>query len=880
MDSRNIIDLRIILLGDSNIGKKSLAHRFKILNSTETREISLKDLIKKKKLPNKLKVTKLIKNNNQLSEEEKKDILKEDKRIDLMRFTKIFRMEINSIHVSFCPCPDAEILDYDYVPKDEDDENYEFEKEFKISIRNINKSIKDIIMRPPDDSRATIEILFLLCFDLSNFSSFENLVIYFSQINKNLNITKNDFKLALIGTKLDSKKPMKNEEKENFENFRKQLNLNYYEVSSLMFFNFEKFFEKLILDIYGDVFPFFQNEVYKNIFHNILQTKSDFTKTKRGELYAKNDIPAANKYYNDLYEYPKNKRDLIKIFKNKFRFNKKIFINKRSILFPPIKDVKEEMNSAENDKKNIKEFNEEFLSVNWDSPKNEKIQSVLELNSNKSGYSFGIKTNNSLELKKEREKMRLLKDKEIRDKLDGYIISGSQIMPIHSYKTSLSSEQFQLKYEQNRIDKRKKKSEKRKEIFDMMQERHKEMQLKNSRSFNVKISKIEEKEKKYENLRKILEKEKKIRKLNIMNANKKYNYKYFEPKGKFYDPISSISNKKGFTFGQKLDIKHEQKDSPDFPTFRDDFEKLIEKNKKKQEIKSLGSRFPVYKTEENGDSSYIMEKQKDFEKKRKRFRTMLFSDFFDNRKDKRGEVINNKKLISERQEKKLNEQIKKSYKTDENYLIRDINYNQIENSSPKYTIKGKYSSTLFTQNYKDDEYNNKRFATISGDEVDYENRLSKPNLGAIYPRYPAFSFGSAKRFDFEKSSKKKKNEINSRYDDYFNTYDIFRSYKDTQSFLMAQTTMGTSEKLKMEDNGNPGPGMYKIRGFADDISLRGTKINLTRIKMKEKEKAEEMDKERRAKLREEWFQERKSHLKMGIKDYISSSKIKLTEEKE
>ena len=229
-----------------------------------------------------------------------------------------------------------------------------------------------------------------------------------------------------------------------------------------------------------------------------------------------------------------------------------------------------------------------------------------------------------------------------------------------------------------------------------------------------------------------------------------------------------------------------------------------------------------------------MEKQKDFEKKRKRFRTMLFSDFFDNRKDKRGEVINNKKLISERQEKKLNEQIKKSYKTDENYLIRDINYNQIENSSPKYTIKGKYSSTLFTQNYKDDEYNNKRFATISGDEVDYENRLSKPNLGAIYPRYPAFSFGSAKRFDFEKSSKKKKNEINSRYDDYFNTYDIFRSYKDTQSFLMAQTTMGTSEKLKMEDNGNPGPGMYKIRGFADDISLRGTKINLTRIKKNEK----------------------------------------------
>ena len=45
---------------------------------------------------------------------------------------------------------------------------------------------------------------------------------------------------------------------------------------------------------------------------------------------------------------------------------------------------------------------------------------------------------------------------------------------------------------------------------------------------------------------------------------------------------------------------------------------------------------------------------------------------------------------------------------------------------------------------------------------------------------------------------------------------------------------------------------------------------MTRIKIKEKEKDEEMDKERRAKLREEWLQERKSQLKMGIRDYYNS----------
>ena len=73
----------------------------------------------------------------------------------------------------------------------------------------------------------------------------------------------------------------------------------------------------------------------------------------------------------------------------------------------------------------------------------------------------------------------------------------------------------------------------------------------------------------------------------------------------------------------------------------------------------------------------------------------------------------------------------------------------------------------------------------------------------------------------------------------------------------------------MDKNENPGPGMYKIKGFADDVALRGSKINLTRIKLREKEKDEEIDKERRAKLRELWNREKKSQLKISIKDYYN-----------
>ena len=102
----NIIDLRIILLGDSDVGKKSIVKRFKTMKCTETKELSLKEFTRKKNLLNKKKVVKINKK-KELSEEEKKDKKNEEKRIDLMRFTKIFRMELNSIYISFCPCPNA-----------------------------------------------------------------------------------------------------------------------------------------------------------------------------------------------------------------------------------------------------------------------------------------------------------------------------------------------------------------------------------------------------------------------------------------------------------------------------------------------------------------------------------------------------------------------------------------------------------------------------------------------------------------------------------------------------------------------------------------------------------------------------------------------------
>ena len=94
---------------------------------------------------------------------------------------------------------------------------------------------------------------------------------------------------------------------------------------------------------------------------------------------------------------------------------------------------------------------------------------------------------------------------------------------------------------------------------------------------------------------------------------------------------------------------------------------------------------------------------------------------------------------------------------------------------------------------------------------------------------------------------------------------------DVKTFSTVQGGMGKARKNTfLKGNGIPGPGEYKIKGFADDVISKGSKINLARLRIKEKEKLNEIEKERREKIREQWLEDKKSQLKMGIKDYYSS----------
>ena len=855
------IELRIILIGEVGSGKKSIIKRFKLLNCTETKETSFNfSKIEEKSQKNYTYFSYFDYEETISEDEEIQNKKREEQRLNLMKFVKIFKVDLNSIEISFYPCAEAEPLSLYYIPGD-DNENNIFEAKNKISLKKAINEIAQIIMKPLSNQKNHLELLFIFCFDLSDINSFDKIKLYYSQINKHYDLKKNYHKI-LVGNKLD-KKNLNNDFYNNINQFLKETSLKYYEISTYMFFNFENFFEKIFYNIFWN-FANFSKETFKKNFHNILEKKSTFLQSER-KIYETNLNPSPNAYENNPYDYPKKNKELIKIFIDKEKYNRKIFINKEGPVFPhlPKKNIfKDNLSdlSFDNNKEKEKNNEEKLFSNNnngvftdektkEDSPmtldieKQNEIKDILTPISKKKGCSLGINFSNSIGLRKNRRE----KNIKINLKLSDVINNGFNLNMKNKniLKRALSQED----YDNNRKDYYKNKFEKIKITEDFINERHKNNKKLNNEFIEEKAYYYLSKEKKYlkkyiKQQKERLEQQKKARKKNILNSLSK---KELIHKIDFYCPASSISTNKGFSFGHKLPSKIKVF-SPDFPNLVDDFEKILIKNSNKLNIIKGAERFPKTKSDifENKENSKLMEEnQKVFEKKRKKFIKNKLVDFFKDRKNKKLLVNQNKKIILEEDKREFKEQILKQYETTNDYFTREINYNLVENSSPKYSMKGKYNyhTNLFYQsNYKstDDIFNpyedEENGNIYTKRKRQYNNNillLEYPNFDKVKPNYPAFSFGSSERFKTFKTSKENKNKS-------LDENDIFQDgnygYQDYQSFLKAQTIMGTEKKFRCyKNNGVPGPGNYKIQSFADVISKKGEIINQTRQKIKEKE---------------------------------------------
>ena len=868
------LELRILIIGEAGVGKKTITKRFKLLNCTETKETSFSKLLSKSnknKLEKKSNYTYNAELDELLLEEERQKQKKEEIRLNLMNFTKIYKIDLDIIEISFYPVAEAEPLPMDYIPKD-DDEDYIFETENKISLRKLNNEIAKILMKPLSHISNQLELIFFFCFDLSDKNSLEQLSLYYSQINKNYNL-KNHSHSILIGNKLD-KKISDSEFQESINNFINENSMKYYEISTFMFFNFENFFEKLFFQIFGD-FPSFSQKSFKDNFHNILAQKSTFSQSKR-KIYPDNLSPSPNEYNNNPYEYPTKYGDLFKLFKEKQKYNKKIFINKGGPLFP-VSNKKhairnstlgmglsfDERNEIEKDyfpkSKDKTTFNEEYNitkdnlkstknPIIWDSQKQIEIKEILKPISKKKGFSIGVALNNSLGLRQGRREENIKKSLQISNAINNGFSLIMKNKPI--LKGALS----QKKYEMARKKYYKRKYDKGKIIENEINEKHKNNIEINNKILMEKLNSFMEKHNKYldkylEKEKEKLERKKKAQTLSIINSNSQRND--LTPKAQYYSPISSISTNKGFSFGQKLP-DNKILDSPEFPYFVDDFEKILIKNMKRPRKIKGAERFPRTKSEVYGDkkaNDIIIKKLKIFELKRKNFIKNKLTDFFKDRIVKKKLVDKNKIELKKEEEKELTEQIIKQYSTTDEYFKREINYNLVEDSSPKYTLKGRYEnhSSLSSQVYYGSSDNIfSPYEIEKYNEFIIENnhiRSKLPNFSIVKPQYPSYSFGKSKRFNYNiktlnisnGNSKQFKSAENSLENDIF--LDGNYGYQDSQSFLKVQTMMGTEKKFgNYKDNGVPGPGNYIIRDFAEDITRKGEIINQIRQKIKEKEK--------------------------------------------
>ncbi|MCQ2820785.1 MAG: hypothetical protein MJ252_26295 [archaeon] len=131
-------------------------------------------------------------------------------------------------------------------------------------------------------------------------------------------------------------------------------------------------------------------------------------------------------------------------------------------------------------------------------------------------------------------------------------------------------------------------------------------------------------------------------------------------------------------------------------------------------------------------------------------------------------------------------------------------------------------------------------------DEEYIENLPKPNINAVKPGIPKYSFGPVDpKFD-------KPEELPDRFysktqyprDKNKSDYILFENGKfapdDTVGYRYKewqQCYMGRSKKCKnlFPENNYPGPGMYKLKGFADEVREKGDKINEARLRIKEKE---------------------------------------------
>jgi hypothetical protein len=313
-------EFRVFLIGDYQVGKNSIAKRFKKLNSTQTEDDNFfipgnpktdfgLDDIKSKEAQEKFE------NYQKMDDSEKALIRKQIERKNLMKFKKIFIVGKSRLEFNFFPIKSAEEKSMT-GPNDmrEEEEEIKFENKL-INFKKMLEEIKNILSKDQKDPSSTMDNIFLFIFDLKDFTTLKKLELYYNKLNNYFKIDANYLK-ALIANKADSKSAISNKEKESLDSFKKKNNFKYYEISTYNYYNFENFFESIFTEIISSIDEELQKKIFLNRFHLILHSRPTLSKAER-KLHRINDVPFLGEGENpDVYAYPEDKAEFRRTFSN------------------------------------------------------------------------------------------------------------------------------------------------------------------------------------------------------------------------------------------------------------------------------------------------------------------------------------------------------------------------------------------------------------------------------------------------------------------------------------------------------------------------------------------------------------------------------------
>ena len=783
---------------------------------------------------------------------------------------KLYCVNLNKIVIKIFCIPKAEKRPSDFIPRDED-EDLMLEKEHNITFEGVRKDIneklamKDTVITQEKlfGFNTSIFTLFVFMYDLSNFYSFESLIIYYSKIAKIYHLGQEEnFKACIIGNKIDKKILLEKEQENVFNEFLKNTQLKKFEISTKPYFHFDKFF----LDFFVQIFSMYNMNQTDNLSNHklfddihfieqlkkLFKNKSNFARSARSKTSSSMNSPGPD-YNINLYSFNSIKEIKDIFFDKKARFNKKIFANKSGPLLINEKSIKDLMNKNKDKEIN---FNIPIKGGLFNKPIN--------------GYSFGI-INGRYNLVQKRKDLRHKRNIDFQENIDSFSNSPLNKIPL---KQSKYEEYFEnvIKRKndihENIVKERQLKISK---ILEIHNENLKKIELKKNLSnkrilenqnsilhksastpnilFNS-ISSLEE-----------LNQQKKIKRqryheiIYIKNKEhlEKYNDKLFRIRllsSMRRDPAPYLINirenilnpKKGRSILGRFKIVDKKEKAPEYQKLKDEFEKIAENVSNFRP--SYGERFPsaekIRQQKEKEEKSFE-EYEKKKEEKRRRWeknrenseRIMKIRILKDDRRQKLNK--HNELLKSEQIKGEVIKELRREISIQKGYgdptLINPINYSQVEESAPKFSIKSRYE----IHDARNDDRGN-IFLGADMEKLNYIKEAQKngpsPNFNYIKPKLPRVIFNKAERFP--KQRNQYEDSVLLFEDGIFlpNTHQDF-NYKEPMDNMSPRGGLISYEYKK-----SPSPAEYTIKSKFDLIAEEGKKISKIKNKIKLKNSIE------------------------------------------